>query len=1406
MNPVETYIPIDRRFALANNTELPQMSSGAVLFVDISGFTPFTGALVQQYGTRRGAEELIRRLNHLYTVLIAEIERFQGSVIGFSGDAVACWFDRQNRESKEATIRAICAALSVQQTMLDYRGLTIESKLPHSRQSTEQQSFPLAVKTAIAAGTVRRFTVGDPTIQLIDVLAGRTLDRMAATEAMAEQNELLIDEGSVKPILSHVTIKEWRTNSLTGERYAHVSALVSSPAPAPWPPSPPIPLTLARSWVHPTIVTRLGEQQSRFLAELRPAAALFLRFTGLDFDHDPDSPQKLDQYIQWVQQIINQQEGALIQLTTGDKGSYLYATFGAPIAHDDDIQRAVAAALSLQTPPVNFPFIATTQIGITYGMMRVGAYGGDTRKTYGVLGTETNMAARLMTHAAPGQIVISEVVAEALSPAYEIVALGKHKLKGKAEPQPLFAVQGMSSGPTAQQKLYETKLVGREAELAELRSIAQQIPTGNGRVVRIEGSAGLGKSHLVAAFASEAETLSLRTIQAGGQSTTQGTAYFAIRQLMQKLLGLESQIEISLDERIALLRKRIEEINPQWTVRMPLLGDLLGIPIADNATTAAFDARLRQETLTTFLLEIILHFARTEPLLLILEDIHWLDEVSQGIVLALGRIVTTAPILLLLIHRPSVRENEAFLTEVASITEQAHIPLQELPPLGIVALAEERLGGSIAPLAVSLIQIQAQGNPFFTEELVDALLETGQLQQKAGAWNLAVELVERLRGAGCLMRREGVELLNPDRSLSSVDLGIPTTIQGIILARLDRLPESIKLTVKVASVIGRVFGYDLLQQAHPLPVEQTKLDQELEMLLAREFARLEAPAPRPTYIFKHNITQEVVYQTLLTDQRQELHLGVATALESTQPERVEDLANHYYSTDLEEQSLRTKALHYLEAAGLRAKYDYANETALRYYDRALGLEERAIWLKAKVEILHILGRREEEHTALATLAAHDSDFGDVALLQGSYFEAISDYDEAQQHLEQALRYHQEHENLRGKVQSLSQLALILVRQANYDDAKHLYQNALKLSESYDVLNDERASLLYGLSVVNRQQGNYAEARTQLEAALALHQATNNRQGEAQILTALGAIAYMQRDYPQAEAYYQASLSSQQIIGNRAGEGGCLMSLGQVSRSHGDYGKAADLIEKAMAIFRAQGNLWWEKIGSNELGIIAMVTGQFATAAQYFENSGELSRLIGDAVGEAIAMLNLGQTTRDLKDYCRAKELIIESRTIADQLGDKDLAAQCWSDLALCELLLHAPTQAITCAQHASALFTELGIQQALITELCTLAQAYLQLGDRIRTNQKILEAYTLLEEFGSDGLDYPQREYFTCYRIFEQLGDPEIAVAALNKAHQILQSKAADISEPTMRQSFLQNVDFNRQIIAAMAGKPLPHR
>jgi adenylate cyclase len=380
MDTPSAYIPIDRRHALVRGEPLPERAEGAALFADISGFTPLTEALALELGPRRGAEELTVHLNQVYDALIAELERYGGSVIGFSGDAITCWLDGDDGR------RATAAALAMQGAMQQF----------HQVRTHSGRVVSLGMKAAVATGPVRRFVVGDPKYCLVDTMAGTTLERMAAGEHHAERGDVVVDDVTAANLGDALAIAGWRVEAETGRRFAAVSGLELAVPESPWPELGAEALRgeTASSWVLPPVYERLNAGLGEFLAELRPACALFCRFTGIDYDRDPEAPQKLDRFIREVERILARFDGSLIQLTIGEKGSYFYAAFGAPIAHEDDAERACAAALALLELATTLPDIDPLQVGVTTGRMRTGAYGSRTRRTYGVLGDAVNRGGR----------------------------------------------------------------------------------------------------------------------------------------------------------------------------------------------------------------------------------------------------------------------------------------------------------------------------------------------------------------------------------------------------------------------------------------------------------------------------------------------------------------------------------------------------------------------------------------------------------------------------------------------------------------------------------------------------------------------------------------------------------------------------------------------------------------------------------------------------------------------------------------------------------------------------------------------------------------------------------------------------------------------------------------------------
>src|SRR6478609_29604 len=355
-NP-QAYIPADRRRALARGEDLPTLANGSALFVDISGFTPLTEALAREFGERRGAEELGATLDRVFAALMEPLHAWRGNVVYFSGDAVTAWLDGDDGS------RAAACGLAMQEVM----GQVGTIVGPGGR------AAELGVKIAVAVGDVHRFVIGDPRVQLVDVLAGQLMDSLAAAEAQAVAGDVVLDEGALEALRERVTLREVRQ----GKRGAVgvMAALADSPPPLdPSPDWPELPEEVARQWLLPPVWERMVAGRGEFLADLRPAVPIFVRFGGLDFESDPHAPEVLDAFVTRAEQALDEQGGYVLQLTIGDKGAYLYAVFGSPIAHEDDAARACEGALRLLEIAEQVP-VTDVQIGVATGRLRSGTYG-----------------------------------------------------------------------------------------------------------------------------------------------------------------------------------------------------------------------------------------------------------------------------------------------------------------------------------------------------------------------------------------------------------------------------------------------------------------------------------------------------------------------------------------------------------------------------------------------------------------------------------------------------------------------------------------------------------------------------------------------------------------------------------------------------------------------------------------------------------------------------------------------------------------------------------------------------------------------------------------------------------------------------------------------------------------------
>ena len=1144
-NP-EAYIPRDRRRALAAGAELPDRVEGAALFADISGFTPLTEALAREFGSKRGPEALTAVLDRVSHAVIAELDRFDGDVIYFSGDAITCWLGQDDGSRATAAAVAMQAAIERVGRVVTPGGAEVQ----------------LTMKIAIAVGRARRFVVGDPRLQLIDVLAGGLIDDLAAAEQLAEKGETVLDESAVARLGDRVLLAGSRVDEESGRRVGVLDRLTVTVAETPAAEPDALPEALVRPWLLAPVWDRVRAGRGEFLAELRPAIPVFVRFAGIDYDEDDEASEKLDEFVGAAQRVLASHGGNLLQLTLGDKGAYLYAVFGSPLAHEDDAARAAAAALELRELE-GTTAAAQIQVGVAHGSLRSGTYGHPLRRTFVCLGDAVNLAARLMAKAPPGEVYVSAPVGDQAGDGFSWERLPPLALKGKSAPVTVYSLTGRS-GPVSRRRRYELPIVGRARELDALEAELARALEGRGRVVGIAAEAGMGKSRLVAEFVRRIRERD--TVVAFGECQSYGAnaSYAVWREPWRALLGLD---EAAADEeQVAALHRRLAELDPELVPRAPLLDVVLGLPIADNALTASFDAKLRKASLESLLADCLRARARAEPLVLVLEDCHWIDPLSLDLLDVLVRAAATLPVLAVLAYRPDA---DLGLERLPHVSE---LPLAQLEPSQVALLLESKLKqlfgaeARAAPELAELLTERSQGNPFYLEELLN------------------------------YVRGQGVD---PQDVAGLRALQLPDSLNSLILSRVDRLGEAPRRTLKVASVVGRSFRAGWLPGIYPELGSVDEVTSCLAELRALDLVQLDRPAEQ-VYLFKHVVTQEATYESLPFAIRADLHERVGAFVEASEPEAVERnldlLAHHYWHSENV-----PKKREYLVRAGEAARENYANVAAADYLRRALPLlADGDRWRVTRLlgEVLETAGDWPAAEGSYAdALALAEGDDSAAAWSATSLAELArkrGEYDEASGWLGRAHAGFDRLGDRAGLGRVLQIEGTVAATRGDFDAARSLFEQSLAIRRELGDLGST-GSLLSNLGVIAEYAGDYERARALHEEGLALRRRVADKGAVAISLTNLGNVLLLQGAAEDARACHEESLALRRETGDpwmiALGE----HNLGALLRSLGDLDGARGLFASALRVYRDHGEKWALAFMLEDTATVATLAGEHALA-------------------------------------------------------------------------------------------------------------------------------------------------------------------------------------------------------------------
>jgi len=700
-----------------------------------------------------------------------------------------------------------------------------------------------------------------------------------------------------------------------------------------------------REYTPKDLADRIRMSKQALEGERRHVTVVFMDVVGFTAMSEPTDPERvrtiMNRCFEVVLDHVHRYEGTVNQFT----GDGVMALFGAPVAIEDAPRRAVAASLSVQRALQPLRREVREQlgtdfrlrIGIHTGLVVVGAIGDDLRMDYTAVGDTTNLAARLEALASPGAVLISEATKNQVDGFFELRDHGRVPIRGRREPVRVFEVEAERAARDRIDVAAEaglTSFVGRGRELEALWAAFETARGGHGQVVFLVGEAGIGKSRLLYEFrrrlaedAPEAYTWFEGRCASYGRNTAFGPIIDGLR----RQFGIEERDDDATA--VAKLERGEHERGGglEWT--LPYLRALLSLPVGDAAQTQHFqelDAGTRRSEVQRALQSRFSRAGQQRTLVYVIEDLHWIDAASEEVLALLSDSIPTARILLVFTHRPGYRH------PFGDRSYHVRIALQALTEEEMASVARSVLEVDSLPDGLRrLIAKKAEGNPFFIEEMTRALVEDRALRIEGGR----------------------AEFASPGR------IAVPDRIQDILMARLDRLPEEPKRAIQIASVIGREFALRLLVR---ISEAGERISTIVEELRALELIYQKSAHPELAYMFKHALTHDVAYESVLLERRKVLHRIVGTAIEELYSDR---LAEHYEALALHFSRAEDweRALHYHDLAAHKASEAFANHAAAEHCREALSIAER---LGDSVEV----DRRRDWEERLGRACSLVSDF------------------------------------------------------------------------------------------------------------------------------------------------------------------------------------------------------------------------------------------------------------------------------------------------------------------------------------------------------------------------------------------------------------------------------------------------
>jgi len=1158
------------------------------MFIDIAGFTALTDYMMEN--GKEGSEVLIDIINKVFTPAIEAIEDNNGFVSTFGGDSFYAIFDQNNKFSGRGCINA---------------ALTIRNLFDKiDTQQTKFGDFQLSVKIGISFGNLDWGIIQNIN-QNAYYFKGESINNCSKCEKLCNNSEIIFDENFLnsinqKDIIINYSVKTSTFYKLINKNFTETNIKKLNYQ---------LDNKIENSFMPKTIL------QLKAKGEFRNVISCFISF---------EEKNNWEENISAVADLVHEFGGYFNRINFGDKGGFLLVFFGAPVAQEMLFSRAVNFSLAVNNIR-NF----STRIGLTFGVAFAGFIGSNNRHEYTCQSKNVNLAARFMTKATFGQIYINDTIFHKIHNSYKIQSLEKINFKGFTEKVKvhLLLKKELISADT----FYNTKLVGRKTELKKLQDAINPIFENRfAGIIFVDGIAGIGKSRLIGELKANINNSKTNSsvnwfympCDAILQNSFNPIKHFLKNYFDQspdfEMVQNKSTFESVLEN---LLNKTTNiEIKKELIRTKQLLGSMINL-VWEDSFFDQLSAKIKFENLLSALKNLIKAESLQKPVIIELEDGHWIDSDSRKFIQELSMNIENYPITIISACR--FNDDRTLIDFELKDSISTRISLNSFSKKGTANLLqknfyhtnsftqlETKTNTEIPKSTLNLIYEKSEGNPFYIEQIALYLNEN--------------------------------KMLDNHFNLISKNFTIPSDINAIIISRIDRLSANLKNVVKTASILGREFAINVLSK-------MLHNNNVTNLLLSGEKETIWNKLTELTYIFHHALIREAVYEMQLKQQLRKLHELAANSIEEIYKENLEshysELANHFDKAE----NLQ-KAIEYLEKTANQAKLNYQNSYAIDTYDRLLDMiGDSPKYIEMKMDALHhkarifdFIGKKDEAKIIflqVLSLAKTKKDKYRICNIYNSIgiqLQANNKFQEALNNFQDYLRISEEIDDQTGISHALGNIALCHIGTKNFELATKFTEKKLAFCKEID----DKAGIAFSysnLGIINLDMSNYDDAMKYFETQLKICNELNDVRNASIAYLNIGVIYTYKNDYKKGMEFFKKRLKTCEEMGERNSISVVIGNIGSIHYYLNEYDEAMKCFESQLNINKELDNQRGIAKAIGNMGNIYRIRKDIIKTKECYHKSIEIAESVNDVLGMSVALGNLGNAYKDEFNFVKATE-------------------------------------------------------------------------------------------------------------------------------------------------------------------------